>query len=160
MRTLNLLPEKPGKVFVLPVVVQPGSAAVHVIPAYAAELNLYAALFVEEVYTMVHESFQVNMYQYYCWSSRTSGKTNLILKGVGGEICSVWFIEDEDAELPHAYKVNPDYYAFYYHHSQLQHLIDMLRNEKPIFVFFSNTDGLNNSRISTTHEPVGEGEES
>jgi hypothetical protein len=36
----------------------------------------------------------------------------------------------------------------------------MLRNEKPIFVFFNNDSGFNNSRISTTDEPVGEGEES
>ena len=109
---------------------------------------------------MAQESFQVDTYHYYNWSSRSSGKTNLIIKGVGGETCSVWFLEDESAELPHSYKVNPDYHAFYYHHSQLQHLIDMLRNEKPIYVFFSNNNGSNNSRISTTNEPVGEGEES
>jgi hypothetical protein len=42
--------------------------------------------------------------------------------------------------------------------NQLPHLIDMLRNEKPIFVFFNNDGGLGNSRISTTDEPAGEGE--
>jgi len=35
----------------------------------------------------------------------------------------------------------------------------MLRNEKPIFVFFNNDSGFNNSRIATTNEPVGEGEQ-
>ena len=89
-----------------------------------------------------------------------AGKTNLILKGVDGETCSVWFEEDDTANLPKAYEVAPNYYAFYYHHRQLSHLIDMLRNEKPIFVFFNNDNGSNNSRISTTDEPVGEGEES
>jgi len=34
----------------------------------------------------------------------------------------------------------------------------MLRNEKPITVFFNNDNGFNNSMISTTDEPVGEGE--
>jgi hypothetical protein len=109
---------------------------------------------------MASASFQVVTYQYYNWSSRSTGKTNLILKGAGGETCSVWFVEDDAVGLPEAYEVAPDYSAFYYHHRQLPHLIDMLRYEKPIFVFFNNDGGFNNSRISTTHEPVGEGEES
>lgn len=109
---------------------------------------------------MAQESFQVATYQYYNWSSRKTGKTNLILKGTGGETCSVWFSEDANQDLTPAHKIKEKYYAFYYHHYQLQHLIDMLRNEKPIFVYFNDDNGFNNSRISTTHEPVGEGEES
>ena len=109
---------------------------------------------------MAQASFQVATYQYYDWSSRKKGKTNLILKGSAGETCSVWFEEDDAADLNEASEVAPNYYAFYYHHHQLQHLIDMLRNEKPISVYFNNDSGFNNSRISTTHEPVGEGEES
>ncbi len=109
---------------------------------------------------MAQATFQVATYQYYDWSSRSTGKTNLILKGVGGETCSVWFVEDDSAALRQAQEVASNYYAFYYHHRQLAHLIDMLRYEKPIFVFFNNDSGFNNSRIATTHEPVGEGEES
>lgn len=108
---------------------------------------------------MATASFQVATYQYYNWSSRKTGKTNLILKGAAGETCSVWFVEDGSADLPAAQQVAPSYYAFYYHHSQLPHLIDMLRYEKPITVFFNNDSGFSNSRISTTDEPVGEGEE-
>ena len=108
---------------------------------------------------MAKASFQVATYQYYNWSSRKTGKTNLILKGTGGETCSVWFVEDPSADLPQAKIVAPNYYAFYYHHSQLDHLIDMLRNEKPITVFFNDDNNFNNSRISTADEPVGEGEE-
>jgi hypothetical protein len=107
---------------------------------------------------MATASFQVATYQYYNWSSRTTGKTNLILKGAG-KTCSVWFVEDPAATLPPAAEVAANYYAFYYHHSQLPHLIDMLRNEKPITVFFNNDSGFNNSRISTSDEPVGEGEQ-
>jgi hypothetical protein len=106
---------------------------------------------------MTQASFAVTTYQYYDWSSRKTGETNLIFKGVGGETCSVWFVEDPTADLPPAHQVRPSYFVFYYHHRQLQHLIDMLRNEKPIFVFFNDEDGPN-SRISTTDEPVGEGE--
>lgn len=107
---------------------------------------------------MATATFQVTTYQYYSWSSRSSGKTNLVLKGAAGKTCSVWFVDDLAASLPPAQEVAPNFYAFYYHHSQLQHLIDMLRNEKPITVFFNNDNGFNNSRISTTDEPVGEGE--
>lgn len=108
---------------------------------------------------MATASFQIETYQYYNWSSRKSGKTNLILKGTGGETCSVWFVEDPSTDLPPAKVVAPNYYAFYYNHSQLDHLIDMLRNEKPITVFFNDDNNWNNSRISTANEPVGEGEE-
>jgi hypothetical protein len=107
---------------------------------------------------MATATFQVATYQYYDWSSRVTGKTNLILKGTGGQTCSVWFVEDPAANLPTAAEVAPNYFAFYYHHSQLDHLIDMLRNEKPVTVFFNNDNGFANSRISTTDEPVGEGE--
>lgn len=105
---------------------------------------------------MGREQFKVVSYKYYNWSSRQTGKTNLILTGEGGETCSVWFREDEDEALPEAEEISSCDYAFYYHHSQLDHPIDMLRNEKPIYVFFN----FNNSRISTADEPVGEGEES
>src|SRR5262245_46461341 len=105
---------------------------------------------------MALDSFAVETYEYYDWSSRASGKTNLNLRG-GGKTCSVWFVEDDTAPLPEAYEVAPNYYAFYYHHRQLAHLIDMLRYEKPIWVFFNNDNGFANSRISTTNEPVGEG---
>jgi hypothetical protein len=107
---------------------------------------------------MATATFQVTTYLYYNWSSRTSGKTNLILKGAGGETCSVWFEEDPVAALQPAQEVAPNFFAFYYHHSQLQHLIDMLRNEGPITVFFDNDNNFPNSRISTTDEPIGEGE--
>jgi hypothetical protein len=109
---------------------------------------------------MAQASFRVAKYKYYNWSSRQTGKTNLNLTGAGGEKCFVWFVEDDTAALPEAYEQAPNAYAFYYHHRQLPHLIDMLRNEKPIWVYFNNDNGFNNSRISTTKEPVGEGEES
>ena len=102
--------------------------------------------------------FQVSTYHYYDWSSRRAGKTNLILKGAGGKTCSVWFVEDDSAELPEAREVSPNKYNFYYHRSQLQHFLEMLRIEKPVFVFFDDNGG-NNSRISTVLAPENDGEE-
>lgn len=106
---------------------------------------------------MAQVTFEVVTYTYYNWSSRKSLKTNLILHGIDDETCSVWFEENPEAELSPATK-SGNYYSFYYHHHQLQHLIDMLRNEGPIYVDFNDDHGFNNSRISTTREPVGEGE--
>ena len=108
---------------------------------------------------MARVSFKVATYQFYHWSSRSTGKSNLILKGEGGETCSVLFVEDPTHNLPAAKVLKENYYLFYYHHFQLPHLIDMLRNESPIYVFFNDDSNWNNSRISTTNEPVGEGEE-
>jgi hypothetical protein len=107
---------------------------------------------------MAQAEFEVATYNYYLWSSRERGKVNLILKGTGGQTCSVWFTEDPDAELPSATEEAPNYYAFRYHLHQLPVLVDMLRNEKPVYVYFNNDNGWDNSRISTADEPVGEGE--
>ena len=108
---------------------------------------------------MPSTSFQVSTYHYYDWSSRSTGKTNLILKGAGGEICSIWFVEDSSAELPKAREASPNKYDFYYHQNQLQHFLEMLRVEKPLFVFFDDSGG-NNSRISTVLAPDDDGRES
>ena len=107
---------------------------------------------------MPSTSFQVSTYHYYDWSSRSAGKTNLILKGAGGETCSVWFVEDDSDELPRAHEVSPNKYNFYYHQNLVEHFLDMLRIEKPIFVFFDDGSG-NNSRISTVLAPADDGEE-
>jgi hypothetical protein len=107
---------------------------------------------------MATATFEVKTYAYYDWSSRTTGKSNLMLRGDAGQTCSVWFVEDPTAELPAAAQLNPNWFVFYYHHQQLDHLIDMLRNEKPIYVYFNDDNDFPNSRISTTDEPIGEGE--
>ena len=110
-------------------------------------------------FRMASTSFQVLTYHYYDWSSRGTDKTNLILKGAGGETCSVWFEANGSAELPAAREVSPNKYNFYYHQNQLQHFLEMLRIEKPIFVFFDD-DGGHNSRISTVHAPEDDGRDS
>jgi hypothetical protein len=111
---------------------------------------------------MAQVSFQVASYNFYHWSSRNGGssKTNLNLRGVSGENVGVWFIQEENTALPQAVQHSAASFSLYYHRSQFEHIVDMLRNEKPIWVHFDNNNGWNNSRISTTDEPVGEGEQS
>lgn len=103
-------------------------------------------------------SFQVTTYHYYAWSSRDTPYSNLNLKG-GGKTCFLNFLPDATENLPEATN-SGNYYWFYYRQSQLSFFIDMLRNEKPVYVYFNNTNGYNNSRIATSNEPVGEGEQS
>jgi hypothetical protein len=102
-------------------------------------------------------SFQVVNYEYYDWSSRENGRSNMILFGAAGELCGVFFEVDEMATLPQPVNNGPNIYQFFYYQSQLDHLIDMVRNETPVFVIFDDEGGLQNSRISTSENPAGEG---
>jgi len=45
----------------------------------------------------------------------------------------------------------------YYHLDDFQNAIDILRNEKPVYLCYSGSGGLFENGIQTTAEPVGEG---
>ena len=105
---------------------------------------------------MATESFQVINYQYSQYSSRTAYRTSLVLRA-GLKTCAIIFIDDPNAALPAAKKVGNNYFEFYFHQHQFPHLIDMVRHENPIYVHYSDSVN-NNSRISTSNEPIGEEE--
>lgn len=46
----------------------------------------------------------------------------------------------------------------YYHLQQYMHCIDLLRNEKPMYLLYSGSGGGFENGIKTTPEPVGEAE--
>ena len=46
----------------------------------------------------------------------------------------------------------------FYHLDDFQNCIDLLRNEKPMFLLFSGSGGGFENAIETSPEPVGEGE--
>ncbi len=48
-------------------------------------------------------------------------------------------------------------FTYSFHFKDLPVIVDMLRNEKPVFLFYVANDQ-SNCRISTSMEPVGEGE--
>ena len=54
-------------------------------------------------------------------------------------------------------KDGEDIYTLYYLKDELSDIIDLLRNEKPLY-FVHDKNGI--TRIATTIEPVGENEES
>ena len=101
--------------------------------------------------------FTVDTYQYYNFSSRDGLKSVAILRGANNHRCNLFF-HGNDRALEPAYEINPTTFHFNYQYSDFADIIDMLRNEKPVYVMYE-PQGSNNSRISTGSEPVGEGEE-
>ncbi len=108
---------------------------------------------------MSRYTFRVKSYSYYMWSSRMKYKCNIVLNGENDELCALWFEENNHEILIRAKEEAPRQYSFYYHYFEFPYIIDMLRNESPVWVHFNDDGGYNNSRISTDEEPVGEGQE-
>ncbi len=68
------------------------------------------------------------------------------------------YIRPDSEKLREAYQDSGGKYRLYYKRSSLPDLIDMLRNEKPVYLHFWQGTG-NNTHIATWREPVGEAEE-
>jgi hypothetical protein len=75
----------------------------------------------------------------------------------GGAFIGQLIFEPDGSELP------PDTQAgtqvnLYYHLQDLQNVLDLLRNEKPMYLLYSGSGGGFENGIKTTREPVGEEE--
>ncbi len=106
---------------------------------------------------MPSEVIEINSYQYYHFSTRDAAtKAVAICTAGGGKRVYVYFSGSPNA-LSEARKSGNNYFL-YYRYADMANIIDMLRNEKPIYLIFV-PEGTNNSRLSTMNEPVGEGEE-
>jgi len=100
----------------------------------------------------------VDTYSWMVYASRTNTaevKSVIQLNGGGFSLGYIHFMANGTA-LPKSKKLSGLYY-FYYFENQLNSIIDMLRNEKPVYLIFVDDDS-NNCRLSTSMEPVGEGE--
>lgn len=64
-----------------------------------------------------------------------------------------------EGKLPSAKKMDAGKYQLYYRYSDMHAIVDMLRNEGPVFLIHV-PEGNNNTRLATAQELVGEGEES
>ena len=107
---------------------------------------------------MSTKSIEIMSYQYYQFSTREDGaKAVCTCAGTDGWTVYIYFHEGAQA-LNAASKSGKNYYV-YYRYSDMSNIIDMLRNEKPVFLHYV-PEGTNNTRLSTTSEPVGEGEQS
>ncbi len=104
------------------------------------------------------EVLEIKSYQYYTFSSRNSGSKGVIAcKTKEGKTVHVHFLEGASS-LPPARKINDNQFMIYYSYSDMFNIVDMLRNESPVYLIHI-PEGNNNTRLSTDSEPVGEGEE-
>ncbi len=100
------------------------------------------------------EVVEIKQYKYYTFSSRDSGSTAILFYGDSGYLGAALFNNSDDP-LQDAEKFPSGVYGLHYRYSDLPGIIDMLRNEKPVYLVYNGT---RNSRLSTSSEPVGEGE--
>jgi hypothetical protein len=105
---------------------------------------------------------EISQYQYYVFSSRDGdAKAVIILYGPaeGGATTLIGYVHLTGGAEPlnEARQLPTGEYLLFYRYADLDDLVDMLRNEKPIYLIWV-PEGQNNSRISTLAEAVGEGE--
>lgn len=109
---------------------------------------------------MTTENYQIDRYQYEIRmdADKHSGRQKdlLYLYGTGDKlVCVVAFVDDKQ-EVSAPRQMEEGYVAAQLRLSSLNSVIDMLRNEKPIYVSWSSGD--ERLRIATGPEPVGEQE--
>ena len=105
---------------------------------------------------MAAEIIGVTTYTYYPFSSREdSFKAVAICAGSGGVTAYLYFHGGTSVLSP-ASKIGSSYFL-HYRYEDMPAIIDMLRNEAPISLIYV-PEGTNNTRVSTSTEPVGEGE--
>ena len=100
--------------------------------------------------------YKIDTYQYQLFSSATSGTRGRILLYSNDEVIGIINLVDIAVDLPHSYRKPTGQYVMFYKITDMPYLIDMLRNESPIYLLVSGNG--EEVSISTTQEPVGEGE--
>ena len=106
------------------------------------------------------ESYHVTEYQYYIRASQAAGIKAVLhcrmrkdKKGV-----TVNFLDAVD-KLPDSKKTGDNTFVMFYFYADLQAIIDMLRNEHPVY-FYYDPEVQNGMHLGTFDEPVGEGDPS
>ncbi len=80
------------------------------------------------------------------------------LRNDSDELIGAAYFHHSTATMPNADTMKASgYISCHYHAEQYAHVLDILRNEKPVFVEFEVRPG-NIANIRTSAEPVGEGE--
>ncbi|MGE0229744.1 MAG: hypothetical protein AB7I38_10770 [Dehalococcoidia bacterium] len=67
------------------------------------------------------------------------------------------YIRPESEPLKENYQDADGIYRVYFHYSRLPALVDLLRNESPVYLHYWHEGGLN-CHLASGLEPVGEGE--
>lgn len=93
---------------------------------------------------------------YEVFYSANSFSPRIALKGAGNYIGMLVFLP-AGAALP-ADTVTKGQVVLYYHLDHYHNAIDLLRNEKPVYLYYNGTGGGFENGIKTMVEKVGEGE--
>lgn len=103
---------------------------------------------------MPREVFQIETYNL----SVYMGKPERYYIGLNGasKHVYVYFTDEEPQRLP--YKHHDTLFVTYSHISQYAQMVDMLRNEKPVFFHFQVVNGVSYTQIKTSREATGEEE--
>ncbi len=98
---------------------------------------------------------EIASYEYYQFSSREDEKANILCEGIGGHLISLQF-KGGTVTFPPPVKTSRNsggtpgnLYILYFRYSDMANIVDMLRNEKPVYLKFVS-ESVNNSRISTS----------
>lgn len=105
---------------------------------------------------MGYTSVEVKAYRCALFS-QNDNPAKLSFYDAGGTNFATAFLRPDDENLPKAFQDPGGMYRLYYRRSVLPELIDLLRNEKPVYVHFWEGPG-DNAHVATWFEPVGEEE--
>jgi hypothetical protein len=104
------------------------------------------------------ETYEIKKYSYYVYSSRENCDPITVVQlywDADKYLGAAFFSDNFATPLKSATKYPSGQFGLYHRVRELPTIIDMLRNEKPVFLIY---DGTTNTKISTTTEPIGEGE--
>jgi len=107
--------------------------------------------------------YKINTYRAYSVSAKTPGYENtsafITLFWGGNPHARLWFTKgDADPTLPNG-EVDigvPPFYYVRFRGTQFSDVLDLLRNEKPVYLHWNDTS--KGAFLATTKEPVGEEE--
>jgi hypothetical protein len=103
---------------------------------------------------------QIQDYEYYVFSSRDSSNppsTVILLFDPNNTLVGELFFVKDPGTLPTAQQAGGNY-LLAYSYADLPIIVDMLRNDTPVFLIVDPTGDPVNWRISTAEERVGAGE--
>lgn len=108
---------------------------------------------------MIYITVEIKKYRCALFSSNDNPAKVSLYDVSNKEVATAYF-RPEEGDLPQTHKDSRGKFRMYFRRSYLFDLIDLLRNEKPIYVHFWNKSGNNfNTHIATTKEPIGEDED-
>lgn len=102
-------------------------------------------------------TYEINYYGGSATNAKNLHRAMIKLRRQDGTLIAVAYFHRETGTIPEFDSKNEhDHYLIHYTAADYGHVLDILRNEKPVFFQFMEHSGVGN--IATSAEPVGEGE--